>query len=123
MERISGLNELERVCDKCGVKYKVPITAANLMFFCPECHSSNGSISDYGFGPITPCDVYSGNHKIGEITGGADDYHLTSKELGINVTLTRPYKDLAVYHEAESMILLRLSGEGPGETAGSRYKY
>lgn len=118
MERISGLNELERVCDKCGVKYKVPITAANLMFFCPECHSSNGSISDYGFGPITPCDVYSGDHKIGEITGGADDYHLTSRELGINVTLTRPYKDLAVYHEAESMILLRLSGERPGETAG-----
>lgn len=95
----------DMVCTKCGKKYTVPISAANLMFFCPACHSRNGSLSDYGHGPIVPCHVYVGDHKIGEITGGYGDYHLRSEEFGLDVLLTKLYKNLEVYHEAEEIIL------------------
>ena len=91
-------------CIKCNAEYKVPVTAPGLMFFCPECHSSNGSVSDYGFGPIAPCDIYEGERLIGTILKEQDVYRLKSDVFGLDENLTQGYKNLAVYHEAEAII-------------------
>ena len=98
-------------CKYCQTEYKVPITAPGLMFFCPKCNSSNGSISDYGFGPIVPCDIYEGEHLIGRVSGGGGEYRLESEAFGLNEALSQGYKDLAVYHEAEDIIRKCLTGK------------
>ena len=91
---------MEQKCNYCGKIFEHGISA-NMIIFCPHCKKSNGSISDYGFGPITPCDIYLGNVIIGHISR---DYFLSSTEFKIQKQLSGKYAKLAVYHEAEDIL-------------------
>lgn len=51
-----------------------------MIIFCPFCKKSTGSISDYGFGSIVPCDIYLGEKIIASIPSMNE---LISKEFGI----------------------------------------
>lgn len=97
----------EVICNNCKKEYEIPLSA-NFMYFCPDCKEYNGCECEYGFAPIVPCEIYLGEELIGRITGGADNYHLDSRRLGIHVKLTQKYKDLAVYHEARDIIMGKL---------------
>lgn len=91
---------MERTCKFCGKIFKHGVSG-NMIIFCPNCRKSAGSISDYGFGPIVPCDIYLGEKVIGNISEG---YILQSKLFNLNMRLNGEYKNLAVYQEAEEII-------------------
>jgi len=91
---------MERKCKFCGKIFEHGVSG-NMIIFCPNCKKDTGSISDYGFGPITPCDIYLGDKIIGTIS---KDYFLTSKQFGVQKQLTGRYANLAAYHEAENII-------------------
>ena len=95
------------ICKECKTEYEIPLSA-NFMYFCPNCKVYNGCECEYGFAAIVPCEIYLGTKLLGRITGGAGNYRLECSDLGINVKLTKKYKDLAVYHEAEELILEKL---------------
>lgn len=93
-------------CKKCGAKYDAP-TTGNTLYICPYCFEYVSSLSDYGFGPITPCEIMLGDKQIGVITERAT-YHLECKELEIDVDLSGKYKNLEVYREASEIISNKL---------------
>ena len=93
----------EITCENCGRKYSIPLSA-NFIYFCPDCHSYNGCECEYGFWYITPCVMYNGKEKIATITGGGGEFQLESDIPALNVKLTKGYKDLEVYHEAEDIV-------------------
>lgn len=93
-----------RRCRNCNKDFEHGISG-NMILFCPYCRKCAGSISDYGFGPITPCDVYLGNRIIASMP---TMHELISKEFGIRRTLHGRYTDLEVYHEVEEIITERL---------------
>lgn len=87
-------------CNNCGKEFKHGISG-NMIIFCPFCKKSTGSISDYGFGSIVPCDIYLGEKIIASIPSMNE---LISKEFGIKKTLCGKYKNLEIYSEAEKII-------------------
>lgn len=91
---------MERECNNCGKTFEHGVSG-NMIIFCPYCKKSAGSISDYGFGPITPCDIYCGKTIVGHISR---DYFLTSTQFKIQKQLAGEYANLAVYQEAEDII-------------------
>lgn len=91
---------MQQTCKFCGKKFNHGVSA-NMIIYCPNCKKLTGSISDYGFGPITPCDIYLGETKIGNISR---DYILSSSQYKIHKKLSGEYADLAVYHEAEEIM-------------------
>lgn len=91
---------MERLCNNCEKFFKHGVSG-NMIIFCPICKKSTGSISDYGFGPITPCDIYLGEKIIGSIS---KDYILQSACYNFEKKLTGTYANLAVYSEAEEYI-------------------
>lgn len=95
------------VCKDCDTEYEIP-RSANFMYFCPKCKVYNGAECDYGYGAIVPCKIYLGEELLGAITGSAGDYRLDCTGLGISTRLTGKYKDLAVYNEAQEIIIERL---------------
>ena len=48
--------------------------------------------------------MYNGKEKIATITGGGGEFQLESDIPALNVKLTKGYKDLEVYHEAEDIV-------------------
>lgn len=101
------MSEMEHCnCKQCGASYDAP-TTGNTIYICPNCFSLVGSLSDYGFGPITPCEIMLGDREIGKITGGPA-YHLQCRELGINTNLSGKYKNLEVYKEATDIVIGKL---------------
>jgi hypothetical protein len=101
------------ICKECKTEYEVPFSA-NFMYFCPNCKVYNGAECEYGYAAIVPCEIYLGTKLLGRLTGGADNYRLECDELGINVKLTQKYKNLAVYKEAEDLILEKLNNSQSG---------
>lgn len=75
--------------------------SGNMIIFCPYCKKSAGAVSDYGFGPIVPCDIYLGDKIIARITSMDS---LVSEEFGIQRTLSGEYSDLKIYQEATEII-------------------
>ena len=101
----------KKKCSECGKEYFVP-QKANFIFFCPECGKYNGAECEYGYVSITSCSIFLGDEEIGAITGGGrEDYHLSSAKLGIDMNLTKGYKNLEVYHEAVDIIKDHLESE------------
>jgi len=80
-------------CKTCNSEYSVN-AGANILMICPYCKNDIGSISDYGFGPIVPCEVYVGMEKVADLD---DKYVLRSEKYGINQQMTGEYKDLGYY--------------------------
>ena len=89
-------------CKSCNRDFKARV-AANVLMMCPYCLAEIGSISDYGFGPITPCNVHVGCEKVAEIIN-QNGYKLVSEENAIYHELSSGYKDLACYKEAAGLV-------------------
>ena len=87
-------------CKNCNKEFEHGISG-NMIIFCPYCNKCVGSISDYGFGPIVPCDIYLGDRIIATMPSMDQ---LVSKELGLKKTLHGKYANLEVYTEAEGII-------------------
>lgn len=87
-------------CNNCNKEFEHGISG-NMILFCPFCRKSAGSISDYGFGPIVPCDIYLGNKIIASMPSMNE---LISEEYGIRKALCGSYSNLEVYHEVEKII-------------------
>ena len=90
----------EQKCNICGTTFEHGVSA-NMIIFCPNCKKPTGSISDYGFGPITPCNIYLGKILIGQISS---DNLLVSNQFKIRKKLSGEYANLAVYQEAEDIL-------------------
>lgn len=91
-------------CNNCNKNFEHGVSG-NMILFCPYCRKCAGSISDYGFGPIVPCDVYLGDKIIASMPTMNE---FISKEFGIRRTLLGKYADLDVYHEVEEIIAEKL---------------
>lgn len=89
-----------RKCNNCNKDFKHGISA-NMIIYCPYCKKCAGSISDYGFGPIVPCDIYLGDKIIASIPSMNE---LVSIEFGIKKALCGKYANLEIYHESEKII-------------------
>ena len=95
------------VCDNCKTEYVIPI-GTNFMYFCPRCRECNGFECEYGFAAITPCDIYLGEKKIGQLLGGGGSFRLVCPAINISTPLAGGYKNCAVYEEAKEIIRERL---------------
>ncbi len=82
------------------------------MYFCSNCKQYIGCECEYGFAAIAPCEIYLGEELIGRINGGRCEYSLDCGKLGINMKLTKEYRNLAVYHEAVDIIKEKLEKDG-----------
>ncbi len=89
-----------RKCNNCNKEFEHGISG-NMIIFCPYCKKCTGSISDYGFGPIVPCDIYLGDKIIASMPSMTE---LISKEFGLRRTLYGKYANLEVYYEVEKII-------------------
>lgn len=89
-----------RKCSNCDVEFEHGVSG-NMIIFCPCCRKSTGSISDYGSGPIVPCDIYLGEKIVASISSMNE---LVSEEFGIKQELRGKYANLELYHEAERII-------------------
>lgn len=98
---------MERKCKYCNKVFEHGVSA-NMIIFCPNCKKSTGSISDYGFGPIVPCDIYVGEKIIASIP---TMHKLQSTYLDLDRELSGKYADLQIYHEAEAIIASCLERE------------
>ena len=81
-----------RKCNNCNKEFEHGISG-NMIIFCPYCKKCTGSISDYGFGPIVPCDIYLGDKIIASMPSMTE---LISKY--------GKYANLEVYYEVEKII-------------------
>ena len=97
------MHQLE--CKHCGYSYSAPITG-NDIYLCPKCKTYISCLCDYGFGPIVPCNIFLGENIIATIEEHKRlEYQLKSDALGIDIALTKGYKNLEVYHEASDIII------------------
>ncbi|MBQ5330399.1 MAG: hypothetical protein J6F31_04005 [Oscillospiraceae bacterium] len=95
-------------CTVCGQELTCPAgTAANRIYICPRCKSFTADC-EYGYAAITPCDIFLGTDKIGEITQIRVEnnirYRLSSASCGICRDLSEGYADLGAYREAVSLL-------------------
>lgn len=94
-------------CKECGCEVKIPkYPLGNVVVICPKCHKYIGSVSDYGHGPIVPCDVFVGEKNIGQIREAPADgsYRFLSSELNVAFSLKNGYKDLGCYKEVAEFV-------------------
>lgn len=92
-------------CKDCGCEFEIskhPL--GNIVVICPKCKGYIGSVSDYGYGPIAPCDVYIGEEIIGKITEEKQGYRFDSEKLGIGNLLDGKYADLECYKDAAALV-------------------
>lgn len=97
---------MEFTC-KCGHPVFVD-TKGNTIVICPECHQTVTMMGDYGFGSITPCDIYVGDESVATIINakkrGIGEYWLKSEKYNLNQKLSGGYADLSCYKEAAEYI-------------------
>ncbi|WOO35043.1 hypothetical protein R2R35_14680 [Anaerocolumna sp. AGMB13020] len=53
-------------CKYCDTKISYK-TSANFIIFCPNCKRNIYLECEYGYGPVTPCNILLGNEKIGTV--------------------------------------------------------
>ncbi len=94
------LKNMVTKCIRCNKEFEHE-NSGNMIIYCPYCKKSAGSVSDYGFGPIVPCDIYLGNKIIASIVSMNE---LISDEFGIKKSLSGRYENLEIYREAEIII-------------------
>lgn len=87
-------------CINCSKEFEHG-TSGNMIVFCPHCNKLTESVSDYGFGPVVPCDIYSGDRIIASISAANE---LVSEEFGLRITLCGKYENLEIYSEAGKII-------------------
>lgn len=100
-----------RKCINCNKEFSHGVSG-NMIIFCPYCKKSTDSISDFGFGPIVPCDIYLGDEIIASIPAMNE---LISLKFGLKRALSGKYANLEVYHEAEKIIGELLLGQAEND--------
>ena len=87
----------KRQCRHCSFEYEYDHEkAANLITFCPNCHSYDHLECEYGFGPVVPCTIYHGSKKIGMVSYDTEDphkYRIDSDTLCLHKVLEKRYLD------------------------------
>ena len=53
-------------CKYCGTKISYQLSA-NFIVFCPKCKRNVLVECEYGYGPVTPCNILLGDEKIGTV--------------------------------------------------------
>ena len=94
-----GGRDVHCKCKECGKTYFSRSTT-NTIFMCPECYAYNRCICDYGFGPITPCDILLGDREVGSILRGDNSYSLAVYGTKKTIRLQKGYKELEIYKQA-----------------------
>ena len=80
------------------VEYLVAFDSGNIVM--PRCNAT-----DYGFGPIVPCIIFHGEKEVAKIDyRNHTEYQLKSDAFGLDIALTKGYKNLEVYDEATIII-------------------
>ena len=82
--------------------------SANLIVICTKCKCGIYSECEYGYGPITPCDIYLGDERAGRIDGNIN-YRLDLSRLNVHTALKKGYANLEVYKEATDIIISKLN--------------
>lgn len=95
------------ICNKCSQQYHINLSA-NLIVICAKCKCRIYSECEYGYGPITPCDIYLGDERVGRIDGNIN-YRLDSSRLNVHTALKKGYANLEVYKEATDIIISKLN--------------
>lgn len=92
-----------RKCEHCNYEYEYE-GYANLIVFCPKCHSFNYLECEYGYGPVVPCKIYLGNDEVGIITYDHEErsrYRYDSEKFGTHMILEQTY--LNALYEAKDI--------------------
>lgn len=94
---------LYKKCSSCAGAYEYE-GFANLIAFCPHCHSCDLFLCDYGFGPVVPCRIYLGNEVIATVSYyGKNErrYQYDSDKYDIHKILEHTYLEALV--EAQNL--------------------
>lgn len=91
------LKDLE--CIYCGEKLSVEISA-NFKVICPHCKRSIYLECEYGYGPVTPCQIYWGRKIVGIVESEKASYYLNMDSK--NIPLSRLY--LETISEADEIV-------------------
>lgn len=91
-------------CIYCGTKFSVKIQT-NFSVICPCCKRSIFLESEYGFGPVTPCQIYLGEKIVGIVESEARHYYLNMNTKRINLNKTY----LEAIPEAEEVLKKHLN--------------
>lgn len=108
-ERDNILKHLE--CIYCDTKFSVEI-CANFSVICPCCKRSIYLECEYGFGPVTPCQIYLGEKAVGIVESKGTNYYLNMETKNINLSST----NLEAISEAEKIIKEHMKISHPNKT-------
>ena len=97
-------------CIYCGTKFSVEIYA-NFSVICPCCKRNIYLECEYGYGPVTPCQIYLGEEIAGVVESKATNYYLNIDTKKINLCKTY----LEAISEAEEVIKKHLKIFYPNE--------
>lgn len=88
VEKIMNKQEIE--CKYCDRKISY-IPSANFMVFCPWCKSEILLECEYGYGPVTPCQILLGEEKIATVKESNRNYFLEMESGGEKIELKEKY--------------------------------
>ena len=81
-------------CKKCGCNIPYKPLGANFIIFCPDCKKMMFLECEYGYGPVTPCNLYYRDKVVGNICRDAkNNYILNSSLFLVKVYLKSRYLD------------------------------
>lgn len=100
-ERNAMLKDFE--CIYCDTRFSVEMHA-NFIVICPCCKRTIFSECEYGYGPVTPCQIYLGEKIVGIVESKATNYYLNMRP--DIFTLKETY--LNALSEAENVVKKRL---------------
>lgn len=87
-------------CKYCDTKITYQ-PSANFIVFCPKCKRNVFLECEYGYGPVTPCDILLGDEKIGTVNvNEKHKYYLDYKSE--KIMLDKTY--LEALHEASEIV-------------------
>lgn len=87
-------------CKYCDTKITYQ-PSANFIVFCPKCKRNVFLECEYGYGPVTPCDILLGYEKIGTVNvNEKHKYYLDYKSE--KIMLDKTY--LEALHEASEIV-------------------
>ncbi len=101
---IKRFPKMDLECIYCGTKFSVMIHA-NFTVTCSCCKRNVGGTCEYGYGPITPYQIYLGEEIVGVIESEKSNYYL--KMSGQKIPLNQKYMD--AIPEAYKIIKSRLN--------------
>ncbi|MBR2294697.1 MAG: hypothetical protein IJ869_02925 [Clostridiales bacterium] len=82
----------KRICHKCNSEYEYN-ESGNMMIFCPNCKHSDLLCCDFGFGPVTPCNIDLGAENVAKVISEEDGYRLVSEKFRLDRKLTSRYME------------------------------